>query len=100
MRISDWSSDVCSSDLPLLLHLATADQHIGPDAQRAIHQALDDNRHVTIHDYEGKDHAFARAFGSSRDEEAANLADRRTAEFFDKPQIGRASCRERVCQYV
>lgn len=67
---------------PLMLHLATADGYIGPKAQSDIHAALDDNRHVTIHDYEGKDHAFARAFGSSRDEEAANLADGRTRAFF------------------
>lgn len=67
---------------PLMLHLATADGYIGPKAQSDIHAALDGNRHVTIHDYEGKDHAFARAFGSARDEEAANLADGRTRAFF------------------
>lgn len=67
---------------PIMLHLATADQFIGPDAQKAIHDALDGNRHATVFDYEGKDHAFARAFGSSRDEEAATLADTRTRGFF------------------
>lgn len=67
---------------PLMLHLATADALIGPEAQKAIHGALDNHPQVTIHDYEGKDHAFARVFGSSRDEEAANLADGRTKAFF------------------
>jgi carboxymethylenebutenolidase len=39
---------------------------------------------VTIHDYPGQDHAFARAFGHSRNEAAAQLADGRTAAFFAK----------------
>ncbi len=69
---------------PLMLHFGTADGYIGPDAQKAIRDALDHNRHATIHWYEGKDHAFARAYGSSRDEEAANLADGRTRAFFDE----------------
>lgn len=67
---------------PLMLHLAKADNFIGPEAQQAIHRVLDANRHVTIHDYEGQDHAFARAYGSSRNEAAANLADDRTRAFF------------------
>lgn len=67
---------------PLILHLGTADHYIGPDVQKAIHAALDSNSHVTIYEYEGKDHAFARAYGSSRDEGAANLADGRTRAFF------------------
>jgi carboxymethylenebutenolidase len=67
---------------PMILHLAEEDKFIDKDAQKAIHGALDANPHVTIYDYPGQDHAFARAFGHSRNEEAANLADKRTAEFF------------------
>src|SRR3546814_995220 len=60
MRISDWSSDVCSSDL--LLGEAVTDPF----------------RRVTL------------------------LARRVTIRHQDiaDPEIGRASCRERVCQYV
>jgi carboxymethylenebutenolidase len=67
---------------PLMLHVPTADGFVGPEAQKAIHDALDDNSHVTIHDYEGLDHGFADTFGARRDEDGANLADRRTEEFF------------------
>src|SRR3546814_10701613 len=66
MRISDWSSDVCSSDLD---HVAA----IGMEAKLAVGER-------------------ARVGG----EEGA-------AAVLDLPvtlQIGRASCRERVCQYV
>ncbi len=67
---------------PLLLHVPTADGFVPPDAQRAMHAGLDDNSHVTIHDYEGLDHGFADTFGARRDEAGAKLADQRTAAFF------------------
>src|SRR3546814_5864758 len=61
MRISDWSSDVCSSDLRPGQSLAVA------FSQEDRSRALVVQRYATMH-------------------QAA--------------QIGRASCRERVCQYV
>ena len=67
---------------PLLLHVPTADGFVGPDAQKAMHEGLDGNSHVTIHDYEGLDHGFAAEHGARRDEEAAQLADKRTSDFF------------------
>lgn len=66
----------------LLLHIPTADGFVPPEAQKAIHEALGDNPHVTIHDYEGLDHGFAAEHGVRRDEAGAALADKRTAEFF------------------
>src|SRR3546814_2934450 len=71
MRISDWSSDVCSSDLEAAVDLQIVDRQ--PREQRQ-----------------------ARIAG-------AEIVDRdRAAERADlrELQIGRASCRERVCQYV
>src|SRR3546814_8558723 len=68
MRISDWSSDVCSSDL-----------HDGAEAD-------DEGQDVEIADPPGRpQHRLARFLRIGNGEEA---------------QIGRASCRERVCQYV
>lgn len=67
---------------PLMLHVPTADGFVPPEAQAALHAGLDDNSHVTIHDYEGLDHGFADTFGARRDEAGAKLADQRTAEFF------------------
>src|SRR3546814_3866383 len=61
MRISDWSSDVCSSDL--------ARQHVPQPIDTRFEGALDASPHVA--------------------EERLHLR-----------QIGRASCRERVCKYV
>src|SRR3546814_19904201 len=73
MRISDWSSDVCSSDL---LH--------GPPGG--------DGRHLGGAGLEG-------------DAELGPHGPRGASDAAQVPaplprQIGRASCRERVCQYV
>ncbi|MDX3900561.1 MAG: dienelactone hydrolase family protein [Sphingobium sp.] len=67
---------------PVLLHVPTADHFVSPEAQKAMHEGLAANRHVTLHDYEGLDHGFAAEMGKRRDEEGAVLADGRTADFF------------------
>jgi carboxymethylenebutenolidase len=67
---------------PLMLHIAGADHFVGPDAQSAMHEGLDDHPRVTLHDYPGEDHGFAAEMGNRRSEEAAALADRRTEQFF------------------
>lgn len=66
---------------PLLLHIPTADHFVSPDAQAAIHSALDPHPRVTIYDYEGLDHGFAAEMGERRDEAGAQLADGRTEAF-------------------
>jgi carboxymethylenebutenolidase len=47
-----------------------------------MHEGLDDHPRVTLHDYPGEDHGFAAEMGKRRSEEAARLADGRTAAFF------------------
>lgn len=67
---------------PLMLHIPTADHFVDAAAQKAIHDGLDDHPRVTLWDYEGLDHGFAAEIGARRDEAGAELADRRTADFF------------------
>src|SRR3546814_9313056 len=91
MRISDWSSDVCSSDLLLrangwakverVLQLIDQVEALGvqpadacPDHWRHIHKRL------------------------AAAEEPRPYTVRRHAAWLS--QLGRASCRERVCRYV
>ena len=67
---------------PLMLHLAGADHFVDVEAQKAMHKGLDDHPRVTLHDYPGEDHGFATESGKRRSEQAADLADSRTAAFF------------------
>jgi len=67
---------------PLMLHIPTEDGFVDKDTQKAMHEGLDDHDKVTLHDYEGMDHGFATQFGKRRDEENAQLADKRTMDFF------------------
>src|SRR3546814_1219347 len=66
MRISDWSSDVCSSDLAILIR---GQNGIGRDINYLVDIPLDSR---------GRTPKLKK----------------------QHVQIGRASCRERVCQYV
>src|SRR3546814_18152423 len=99
MRISDWSSDVCSSDLRLLRHLAELRARRGqPQAMRA---AVEQRR---------ADPAFERAHAAAegglghvpplRGSQEVHALDQRLEVLQPAEQIGRASCRERVCPYV
>ena len=67
---------------PVLLHVPEEDHFVDKDAQAAMHAGLDDHPKVTLFDYPGEDHGFATEFGERRSDEAAELADRRTADFF------------------
>lgn len=67
---------------PLLLHIPTGDHFVGPEAQKAMHEGLDDHPKVTLSDYPGLDHGFATEIGRRRDEDGAQLADKRTDAFF------------------
>src|SRR3546814_3165217 len=85
MRISDWSSDVCSSDLPTQNQARTA--HDVP------HRCKHGNAAFYAHHYKSRTAIQSRKSALMRVvDEAAVMP---CAE-----QIGRASCRERVCQYV
>jgi len=67
---------------PLMLHVAGKDQFVPPEAQKAMHEGLDSNPLVTLHDYPEQDHAFAREGGEHYDAAAASSANSRTLAFF------------------
>src|SRR3546814_18700732 len=110
MRISDWSSDVCSSDLvagAFTRAAAGAQEHLGRGARRRLAplQVIAVDRRAQF---------VTRPLTEERRELLANVADRslraarRRSAFGRKPldlavylaAIGRASCRERGCQSV
>src|SRR3546814_11096819 len=88
MRISDWSSDVCSSDLAL----GVDSGHIRPGPAIA-EQDLDALRRqigpLRVADDDVRQYLAAKADPLGRIARGNAAA-----------EIGRAACRERVCQYV
>src|SRR3546814_7669769 len=102
MRISDWSSDVCSSDLTSKIAL------IGNYLPRkcGIATFTTDTRNGLIERFPAVDvDVYAMEdLGERRDyppEVAGVIRQNEISDYFAAAQqIGRASCRERVCQYV
>src|SRR3546814_5326130 len=94
MRISDWSSDVCSSDLTPVTNVPPALlQGLSiPPAQ------VLKNQQAYIAVYESQDDVTNVVPDLEQLKKLAPLDLAVTAP--GDRQIGRASCRERVCQYV
>lgn len=67
---------------PVMLHIAGEDGFVDKATQQKMHEGLDDHPKVTLYDYAGEDHGFATEMGDRRSEQAAQLADERTAAFF------------------
>src|SRR3546814_17801306 len=96
MRISDWSSDVCSSDL---------DEALDPGAELDLIDCLD----AAIERDRGRDVLLRHSGNCDRWRRrrrrllglfllAAGSEQQRAGD--QGQEIGRASCRERVCPYV
>lgn len=69
---------------PLVLHIAEKDGFVSPEAQAAMHEGLDPHPQITLYDYAGADHGFARNSGEHYDKDCAELANSRTIELFKK----------------
>ena len=82
VNIPAFLGEAASIRKPLLLHIAAEDAFVPKPAQDAMAAGLKDNPLVTLHRYEGVDHAFARPGGKNFNQAAADLANSRTAEFF------------------
>src|SRR3546814_9912628 len=104
MLISDWSSDVCSSDPPISVQAFSAE---ALDA-RGINDAINLPNVTPGMVYSaiaGFSIIYIRGIGTdaflpSADASVATYIDGIFFPFTHGLEIGRASCRERVCQYV
>src|SRR3546814_19237334 len=110
MRISDWSSDVCSSDLlrkiAAVHREARGDSASATDAEALAaevdaalkaHALIDDGKGGQVWAYE------IDGFGNYIFMDDANVPSLSGLPLIDvvaKKEIGRESCRGRVCQYV
>src|SRR3546814_20944443 len=92
MRISDWSSDVCSSDLlpqqtPFSVEIFAASHQL----------SLSNGQRLLI----ASESIFARLASSSKENSKGKASVAPFPRYLKAPEeIGRASSRERVCQSV
>src|SRR3546814_14534977 len=97
MRISDWSSDVCSSDLIFLAKIKKWDdaaiKALNPDMK------LPSTSIIVVHRSDGSGTTFGWTNYLSKVSPAwkEQVGEGKAVKW---PKIGRASCRERVCKYV
>lgn len=80
--IENYLAEAEKLSAPLMLHIAGEDGFVPKEAQALIHQALDNHAQIEIHDYPGRDHAFARVGGEHYDAADAEKANARTLAFF------------------
>src|SRR3546814_15039359 len=97
MRISDWSSDVCSSDLvDALAELAGEDALVAATGRYATLRRFSPAFLDTFtFKASGSGSQLVKAIEVIRDTNA-----RKARSLPEGVQIGKESCRERVCQYV
>ena len=84
VSIEDRLAEAAGISAPLMLHIAGDDQFVPAAAQARLHDGLGSNPLVTLHDYPGKEHAFARPDGLHYAADSANLANQRTLDFLHR----------------
>src|SRR3546814_16554750 len=105
MRISDWSSDVCSSDLGRCMTNITAPMRrmrCAVYTRKSSEEGLD----MEFNSLDAQRESCEAYIASQRAEGWVCMRERYddggySGGSLERPgQIGRASCRDRVCQYV
>src|SRR3546814_15700337 len=101
MRIIDWSSDVCSSDLSanggamLMVHAAGKGVKTGQVTVKLVFDTRD------VEGFKEKCMAQGLKFGATHKADGYSFANAKDPDgtALSISKIGRASCRERVCKY-
>src|SRR3546814_20036848 len=107
MRISDWSSDVCSSDLHVAWCISPVAHPVFVCRYVLLADPFCQNRRVKTSCKEATSIAVARRVGDRTLITKNEAFLPRRIDFGGQfvgaavvVKVGRASCRERVCQYV
>src|SRR3546814_19439098 len=101
MRISDWSSDVCSSDLTPVLAVFQNRNELAHRAE--LTDALQPlPAYPTVIPVAIENDAWRDNIVQEKPEAVGQTRPNRwhRVNYHPRRQIGRASCRERVCKYV
>src|SRR3546814_11094535 len=108
MRISDWSSDVCSSDLDVIIN-GDVWKKLSPDLQAIVETAAKASLTESMTYFVAENSRAldilvnehgVKLFTPPADYPPAFLKAANTVLKTYEEETGRAECRERVCQYV
>jgi carboxymethylenebutenolidase len=66
---------------PLMFHIAGEDEFFPKEGREAVKKAFANNPKAVVHEYPGRNHAFARVGGQHYHKGDADIANRRTIDF-------------------
>ena len=69
---------------PMMLHFAENDAFVPAETRKELEESFSDSDLVSIHNYKGCDHGFARTGGGNYDKAAAEISDTRTLALLKK----------------
>jgi carboxymethylenebutenolidase len=84
VAIDNFLGEAANIKKPTILHIAGEDKFVSKDAQEKINKGLAGHAAVTVYNYAGQEHAFARDRGEHYDAASAKLANQRTDDLFKK----------------
>lgn len=84
VAIDNFLGEAANIKKPTLVHIAGEDKFVSKEAQEKINKGLASHAGVTVYNYAGQEHAFARDRGEHYDAASAKLANQRTEDLFKK----------------
>ena len=69
---------------PMMLHFAENDNFVPAETRKELEENFSDSDLVSLHNYKGCDHGFARTGGANYDKAAAEISDTRTLALLKK----------------
>ena len=69
---------------PMMLHFAENDAFVPAETRKELEENFSDSDLVSLHNYAGCDHGFARTGGGNYDKAAAEISDTRTLALLKK----------------
>lgn len=82
VAIDNFLGEAANIKKPTLVHIAGEDKFVSKEAQDKINKGLSGHPTITLHNYAGQEHAFARDRGEHYDAASAKLANQRTEDLF------------------
>jgi len=80
--LEELTDEIHDIRMPFMMHIAGADKFSTPQTRQKVLNAAKKNPSITTYIYENMNHAFARPGGQDYNAQAAELANKRSIDFF------------------